>query len=230
MTVKKCHISVSLIYYSDVFVSFDTPQFIRRGWIERNRIAKLGGGFTYVAVPLNKARLGTPINQVLVRNDSPWREKIFAQLEVYKKKAPYYRMVIELVREVIESNESVISDISYRSLELTCEYLGIERDFKKYSSFGFEFNEVIAPDEWALRICQKLGCKSYVNAPGGRDFFNTLKYKDEGIEFYFVDQPVDFYAGLNGCVEPGLSIIDVLMFNSAEEIRSALGKSSLSED
>ncbi len=34
----------SLIKHVDEFILFDTPQFIRHGWIERNRIKNAGGG------------------------------------------------------------------------------------------------------------------------------------------------------------------------------------------
>ena len=35
---------ISLIKHTDLFILLDDVQFIRHGWIERNRILKPGGG------------------------------------------------------------------------------------------------------------------------------------------------------------------------------------------
>ena len=45
---------ISLIKHTDEFILFDSAQFIRHGWIERNRILKPGEGWQYIAVPLVK--------------------------------------------------------------------------------------------------------------------------------------------------------------------------------
>jgi hypothetical protein len=41
----------SLIKHTDRFILFDTVQFIRHGWIERNRILKQNEGWQYVQAP-----------------------------------------------------------------------------------------------------------------------------------------------------------------------------------
>ena len=80
----------SLIKQTDHFMIFDTPQFMRRGWIERNRILKQQGDWQYISVPLEKKPLDTPINQMVIRSNESWKEKIKNQLMHYKKKAPYF--------------------------------------------------------------------------------------------------------------------------------------------
>ena len=58
----------SLIKHADLFILFDTPQFIRHGWIERNRILKPDVGWMYVSVLLIKHELQTPIKDVKIDN------------------------------------------------------------------------------------------------------------------------------------------------------------------
>ena len=84
-----------------------------------------------------------------------------------------------------------------------------------------------APDEWALNICKALGVKSYVNAAGGESFFDIKKYRDNDIRLCFVDQPNEEYKQFDDEFEPGLSIIDVMMFNSPERIVEMLSRGSL---
>ena len=102
----------SLIAQADKFIIFDTPQFMRKGWIERNRIIKESGGASYIKVPLVKAPLGTPINEVLIDNVSDWKNKVIAQLNVYKKKAPYFHAVLELVSKSLSNDVDTICELN----------------------------------------------------------------------------------------------------------------------
>lgn len=77
----------SLIKHTDRFILFDTVQFIRHGWIERNRILKPNEGWQYIQVPLIKDKgRDTVIKDVKIRNTENWQQKIIAQLQHYKKK------------------------------------------------------------------------------------------------------------------------------------------------
>ncbi|MFQ9618099.1 MAG: WbqC family protein [Waltera sp.] len=45
----------SLIKNSDYFIFFDTPQYIRKGWINRNRIIGANGDAVFFTVPVKNA-------------------------------------------------------------------------------------------------------------------------------------------------------------------------------
>lgn len=79
---------ISLIKHTDQFILFDTVQFIRHGWIERNRILKPDEGWQYIQVPLQKHSRDTLIKDIIIKNDVTWSEKILAQVKHYKKKSP----------------------------------------------------------------------------------------------------------------------------------------------
>lgn len=217
----------SLIMQSDSFIIFDTPQFMRKGWIERNRIGKLTGGSVYIKVPLNKADLSANIKDMTIDDSSDWRKKIVSQLEIYKKRAPFYNKVVELVTDVLKTDSKSIVTLNKVALEKVCEYLGLEKTFKVFSEMNLDIEEPKAPDEWALNICKALGVNSYINAAGGESFFNVNKYKKNNIDLFFVNQPLEEYKQFNDVFEPGLSIVDVMMFNSPEKIIAMLSKGSL---
>ena len=44
----------ALVKHVDQFILFDTPQFIRHGWIDRNKVLKSNGEPLYIKVPLQK--------------------------------------------------------------------------------------------------------------------------------------------------------------------------------
>lgn len=75
----------SLIKNTDHFVFFDTPQYIRKGWINRNRIIAGGGKDVYITVPVERAPRDTAIKDIKINNNEKWQEKIRGQLSIYKK-------------------------------------------------------------------------------------------------------------------------------------------------
>lgn len=212
----------SLIKQSDQFILFDTPQFIRHGWIERNRVLKANGEPLYIKIPLQKHSRETIIKDVVIKADENWKTKILAQLAPYKKKAPYYWKVIALIKDIFQIETENIIVFNYTVLIKTCSYLGINTPISIWSDMDVVIDEVNAPDEWALNICKALGAKEYINPPGGKSFFDARKYEKENIQLKFLDLELIAYQSLNGIFVPGLSIIDVMMFNSPSSIAKML--------
>lgn len=217
----------SLLNQSDEIILFDTPQFMRKGWIERNRIGKLTGGSVYIKVPLVKSDLNTPIMDMRIDSKSDWRNKILSQLDIYKKKAPFYKQVRSLVERAIEPEFSSIVKLNENALKLACSYLNIDTKISVFSELDLKIETPKAADEWALNICEAMDVNQYVNASGGQSFFDVTKYNDKGVSIFFVDQPLYKYEQLCGEFEAGLSIIDVMMFNSPDDIKIMLAKGSL---
>ena len=214
----------SLIKNTDEFILFDTVQFIRHGWIERNRILKPNGGWQYFQVPIIKENgRETVIKNVRINNSENWKSKILAQLQHYKKKAPYYKVVIELLSDVFNSDYSDIVSLNKVSLERICKYLGIDREIIVFSEMCLDIAPVTAPDEWALNICKAMGeVDEYWNPVGGLSFFDKSKYYNAGINIYFQEMVLTPYRQLGDEFESGMSIIDVMMFNSPESINEML--------
>ncbi len=218
----------SLIKQTDRFVLFDTVQFIRHGWIERNRILKQNEGWLYIQVPLVKSSRETLIKDIKINNEQNWKNKLLSQLQVYKKKAPYYYKTIKLVENVLDNEYTDIVSLNKAILKATCEHLGINNTIDIFSEMDLIIEEPNAPDEWALNICKALGnIDEYWNPPGGMSFFDRNKYIDNNIELKFQKMELSSYNQKREAFEEGLSIIDVMMFNSVEEINVMLDKYTL---
>lgn len=213
----------SLIKHTDKFVLIDTVQFIRHGWIERNRILKPGEGWQYIKVPLQKHHQITKIRDIYINNSINWKNKIIKQLQHYTKKAPYFSTVIYLLEDIFSEDFYDIVTLNQYSISKVCEYLGIKNEIKVFSKMNLNISEPTAPDEWALNICKALGnIDEYWNPIGGKEIFNPDKFIKEEIELKFHRINLMNYYQKRNSFEPGLSIIDVMMFNSIEEINTAL--------
>lgn len=213
----------SLIKNTDYFIFFDTPQYIRKGWINRNRIIGATGEAIFFTVPVQKAKRETPINKILISQRDDWKMKILGQLNIYKK-APYYNDVMELVNDTLNLKTENISELAIASVIKTCEYLGICIKSSIFSKMDLELPKIKAPDEWALYITKQLGYDTYVNPPGGKSFFMAEKYKRQSIGLQFLEQEIIPYGQKNNCFIPALSIIDVMMFCNCAEVREMLSK------
>jgi hypothetical protein len=82
---------------------------------------------------------------------------------------------------------------------------------------------VNAPDEWALNICRAIeNVDEYWNPPGGKSFFDKSKYELANIKLKYHTVRLTEYTQKGTPFIPGLSIIDVLMFNSKATINKML--------
>lgn len=218
----------ALINYVDEFILFDTPQYIRHGWIERNKVLKLDGDTLYIKVSLNKHARKTSIKEVSINNNLNWQSKIIAQLGHYKKKAPFYNQVMELLESLFDKEYTSIVNLNQDALKVVMEYLQIKTPIRVWSKMNIKIGQVDAPDEWALKITKALGAKTYVNPPGGKDFFDKSKYDQNNINLKFLEYTPQAYNQFGNTFVSHLSILDILMFCSADETKSMLKNINLS--
>lgn len=212
----------NLIKHSDQFIVFDTSQYKRHGWINRNKILHPKGGSTYIAVAIEKTSLKNRINEIKIKEAVDWERKILSQLVQYKRKAPHYYKVLHFLEECFSSKTENLSDFNVNLLRKTCDYLEISHHITVLSHMDLRLDTVKSPDEWALNISKSMNADIYINAPGGIEFFDRKKYEGANIELQFIKSNLPSYFQGDEKFVPGLSIIDVMMFNTIEEIQQML--------
>lgn len=210
----------SLIERADVFVLFDDAQFIRHGWVDRNRILKPSGDdWQYIRVPLRSSPRHTAIAQKQIDDGQPWRERLLAQVEHYRRRAPHYEPVRSLLLDTLAPDHRTIAEVDGAAIREVCRYLGITTEIVEFSSLDVTLPIDPEPDDWALATCRALdGVDSYCNPIGGRHLFDPGKYERAGITLDFLQSELPAYPQLGGPFQPGLSILDVMMFNSVTEV------------
>lgn len=211
----------SLIKYTDQWIVFDPVQFIRHGWIERNRILKPVSGWQYISVPLQKYNQDTRIKEITIRKEEDWQNKLLRQIEHYKK-APYYSQVIQILNECFSIDTGSITIQDTHILKTTCDYLHIPFNYHVFSEMNLEIEPVIDAGDWALHISKAVKADQYVNPTGGMEIFDREKFENAGIDLVFLKINLNEYPQRRQVFEPGLSILDVMMFNSPNEITTML--------
>ncbi len=209
-----------LICQTDLWVVFDTAQYIRRGWMHRNRILHPQAGWQYVSVPISKQPRATPIDRIRIAEDSSWRERIPRQLQHYHKHAPFYADTVALVTRCLQQHNPLLARLNVGILAEICCELGLRFDYVYLSELNLPLGPIHEPGDWALHVAEALGADRYLNPPGGHDLYSAERFEQHGIQlalqsplqFSYACPPYEFVASL--------SIIDVLMWNSRDELRA----------
>lgn len=216
-----------LIHATDTFVLFDDVQYIRHGWINRNRIINPAGDWQYIQIPVEKHKHTELIRNITARAGVDWRVKLFGQLDHYRRRAPYYGETVAIIHSVVSDlDDPRICRINFAILGGICGALGVDRKMLISSECGFVYSGVTDAGEWALYICEQLNADAYINPISGAKLFDPAKFAASGISLSFL-QPDDITYPRRGAFEPWLSIIDVLMFNGVEGTKALLSRYSL---
>ncbi len=213
-----------LLNYVDLWIVFDNVQYIQRGWINRNRILhpELKKEWQYITIPLDSRKGFSKINNIKIKQELDWKNRIIRKLTFYNEQSIFYKEVISLINNIFITNENNLSKFVTRSIRYTADYLGIKTKILVLSDMELELLNINGPGDWALRICESIGAKEYINPIGGKDLFYNKKFKDSNIKLSFLKSKMGVYNQKRPEFIPGLSIIDLMMWNSKSELSSFL--------
>ena len=208
----------------DRFVLLDDVNFINCGWINRNRIL-VGGREHLVTIPLRGASQNQKINQIALGDDAAWRARLQKTIEQSYRKAPFYAETMAVLAQIIACPEPMLAPYLRFSLstlaawlELPCQIVGSSSVYDNSDDKGAQR---------IMDICRQEQASVYVNAPGGRDLYDSADFAARGVQLRFLKPRLDAYAQAAETFIPGLSIIDVLMHQGRAATRQALFSAEL---
>lgn len=203
----------------DKYVIYDDVNFIKNGWINRNNIL-LGRQKHMITIPLDGASPNLPINQIRMTSNVKDKEKLLKTIEMAYKKAPYFNQVFPIISKVVMEPTCLISNALINMFNLVCQYLDIKTEL--IISSDIAKNNALKGQDKVLHICKLLGATDYINAIGGTELYNQADFQANGINLHFLKMNDVEYKQFGNEFIAGLSIIDVLMFNSKEDIKKLL--------
>ena len=214
-----------LVQAVDHFVFYDDVMFIKKGWINRNRILMQGNEFLFT-IPLEKQSQNKTIRESTVSWGKEFPNKFMNQLDSAYKKAPNYTEVRGLVDQVLQRKFESLADLASESVQATWAYLGLEKKF--YQSSHLLVSEDLGRAERLIEITISLGESSYINAVNGQELYEKGFFKEKGIDLYFLKPNLNPYPqGNTKEFVNGLSMIDVLMWNKKEDVVQWVGDAQL---
>ena len=214
-----------LINSVDEFIIYDDVQWIKSGWINRNRILSNGDPI-YFTLPVKKGHIDTLIFQKEFVDDiEKSKNEILKQLTYSYKDAPYYHDTYALIEKCFNYETLHVSDFLINTLRVCTEYLKITTELS--ISSHIDKTEGLRGQEKLIDLNKRVGAKHYINPIGGQELYNKDDFKEEGISLSFIKTSQITYSQYIENFVPWLSIVDVMMFNSVDEIKIMLDQYEL---
>jgi hypothetical protein len=207
-----------LLAATDLFVIYDNIKYTKKGWINRNRFLLNGVAADFV-LPLKKDSDFLDVRDRRLAEDFD-RGKLLNRFREAYRKAPHFNEVFPLLEALVSNPETDLFQFIHHSVRAICQRLGIGT--RIIPSSTLEIDHTLKSQDKVLAICRHLGAHTYINAIGGRELYSREVFFEEGIELRFIQaQPME-YPQLGGPFVPWLSILDVMMFNTPEQIQGML--------
>lgn len=210
-----------LMAHVDVFVVYDNIQYTKKGWINRNRYL-CNGSDKYFSIPLKKDSDFLNVDERYI-SDSFDSEKLKNQIKTSYAKAPYFKETYRVFERILACEDRNLFDFLYNSIKIIKDYLHIETQLVVSSTLDIDFS--LKGKAKVQAICKSLCAEQYVNPIGGVELYDKLEFHEKGIELYFLKSDFEkiVYEQFDNSFVQALSILDVLMFNSVNEVKQMLG-------
>lgn len=209
-----------LINAVDKFVIYDDVQYIKGGWINRNRIQINNKDYLFT-FNVKRDSLSLPINQrVFTPNFSEVKEKFLLLLSHAYHKAPYFSSIQPLVKDILSFPEQNVSLFITNSLQIVCSYMNIATPFTLSSKI--KKNNLLKGQERVIDINLAMRSTHYINLMGGINLYAKEKFEANKIKLNFIKMRNFEYLQFGKKFVSNLSILDVLMFNDLKLIKIIL--------
>lgn len=169
-----------LLAEADLFVIYDCVQFPRRGWVHRNRLPDQTGQPQWITLPLQKCPQTTRIRDLCFQTCDGtqwWHTQLqrFPQLQA---------LPLQHQQQLCEFDQSV-TDYLIQHLRYAATALQIECPM--CCSSELDIDPTLRAQDRIIAICQALHATQYLNAPGGRDLYDTASFAQAGLQLCFLD-------------------------------------------
>ena len=141
-------------------------------------------------------------------------------LEGAYKKAPYFNDVYELMKDILCSGKTNLAEYLTYSIKKICEYLDIDTEI--LISSELKKDNSLKGKEKVVAIVKELGGTTYYNAIGGQELYSFDYFRENNLELGFIKTNLIEYKQYNNEFQPYLSIVDIMMFNSKDDVKKML--------
>jgi WbqC-like protein family len=212
-----------LLSACDRFIVLDHVQYIRRGWMNRNRIL-VNGRPHWITMPVAHDDHRLPINRRRYLIGDHRAQQLRRRIAGSYRRAPFFEDAMAVVEEALGCGNDNVAAYNTHLLGCVARRLGIHTPVRMASSFA---PSNVAGQDLVLDLCQQAGATAYINPIGGLDLYDPAAFERRGVTLQFLQPELQPYAQFGGAPVSSLSIIDVMMFNTTTAIQGMLRRYTL---
>lgn len=196
----------------DEFVIYDTVQYTKNDWRNRNKI-KTPEGLQWLTIPVHH-HLAQTIEGTKV-SDPRWAKRHWRSLVANYARAACFPAYEDLFRHIYGdlAGEESLSAINRRFISEICAILGIHTRTSSSAEYPMGGN----PTERLVGICEALRASEYLSGPSARGYIDEACFEKASIRLAYMDYSgYPEYRQLFGPFRHDVSILDVI-FNEGPD-------------
>ncbi len=206
---------------ADVYVVLDTVQLEGRSWQTRNRLKGADGEPFWLTVPLRKHPRDTAIRDVLLSDDSTWRERHRRAIQSALGSAPHFADCFPGVDAWLARDHERLVDLNVDGILTIAQLLGIHPEVHRASEYGFSSRR----SELLVDLCRAVGAEHYYSAAGAAAYLEADRdgFAAAGITVEYQGWTHPVYEQRGPGFQPRMAAIDPLAHLGIEATVRALG-------
>lgn len=207
-------------YNSDVFVLYDTTQFKKNDWQNRNKLC-VNNGWQWISMPILHD-FGQKINEVKIKDPEKNLQKNWRSIKVIYGKAPFFKEYSPVYEEIYNSNIELVAELNTKIILAAAVQLGLKTRFIKNS----ELPPIESKSTQALiDINKNAGADTYIAGAEGINYLDMDLWNSSGLKIIFQKYHHPVYKQFNSPeFQPYMNILDLLFNCGPDSLEILLNK------
>lgn len=207
------------MFHSDIFVLFDSTQYSKKSWINRNRIkTPAGAGWLTIPVMISKGH-NQRICEIEVCNQFNWRNKHLKTIQNFYNSAPFFKYYKDEIEDIYSQSYDKLLTLNLKFINSIRKWLNIDNDLVLSSDLNLHEDE-----NNNLGICKKLDADVYLSGDGSDSYLNKEEFTGNSIIITYTSFTSPDYRQMYGLNVDNISIIDMLFNCGADKTISYFKK------
>jgi len=197
-----------LIKKADVFVFYDSAQFSKQSWQQRNRIRDRSGEIMLTVPVITKGLLGQSILDVKIDHSQKFIKKHLLSIQMNYSKSKNFDLVFPKLEEIYLKKDNFLIDLNLKFIHLGLDFLEIKTKTVFSSTLKFSDDRVQA----LVDICESFKATHYYSPAGAKEYIdldNQFVRNDIKVEYQNFAHPIYAQGNFNDFISH-LSFIDYL--------------------
>lgn len=181
-----------IIDSADVAVIFDTRQYTKNDWRNRNQILVTGRP-TWLTIPVRvSGRFGQSIRETEVA-DARWSKKHWKAISQAYSSSPFFDLFADSWAQAwsLAGESRLLSEINHLLIDEMIKGLGsttkLIRDTDLTCVRDSDMSGALDPSSLVLQMCIELGATSYITGPAGLSYLNRGAFTENGVRVVVAD-------------------------------------------
>ena len=203
-----------LIAAADVFVFYDDVQFIKKGWLRRNRIEN-NGLEKLISVPCIGASQNRLISEVVVDTGNKAFTSMPALIQRAYSHCPFFLEIFPLIQQIFNTVRNItIAKFNATGIQTLMDYLDLDTPVHFSSEISPQTRGLTRVERLA-KITNQLEGDVYMNPPNGTSLYSQREFAEFDLLLEFHEPQISPEIG-------SLSIIHALMHFGKERMKNEI--------